>query len=104
MKYLGLKTSTKVLSEEQKIKSKFDMSEKTISDEDECPICYDYLNSGEIKSCPDCKNFVHLQCIKKWLEMRNLTCVLCRSKCWSTFLTENKASSKNTTNSKYIKL
>lgn len=104
MKYLNMKTSANFVSSNEPSKTKFDMSEKTITDEDECPICYDYLNSGEVKSCPDCKNFVHLQCIKKWLEMRNFTCVLCRSKCWSTFLNENKASSKNNTNSKYIKL
>ena len=106
MKYLGLKkstiSSTSILEESKK--TKFDMSEKEISDDDECPICYDYLKSGEVKSCLDCKNFVHLQCIKKWLEMRNTTCVLCRSKCWSTFLTDYKKDNTSSTNSKYLKL
>lgn len=102
MRYLGLKNNNN--NQQSQNKTKFDISEKEITDEDECPICYDYLKVGEIKSCPDCKNFVHLQCIKKWLEMRNTTCVLCRSKCWSTFLNDNKLNSKNNANSKYIKL
>jgi hypothetical protein len=65
----------------------FSKSTKEISEEDECPICYDILLSPEIKindllSCPSCKNFVHPLCMKKWLEY-NKTCVYCRSDVWS---------------------
>jgi hypothetical protein len=75
--------------------SKFDRKEREIGEEDECPICYDYLSCGEIKSCPDCKQYVHLLCIQKWLETKN-TCVLCRSTEWKQFLKGK--------NSEYIQL
>lgn len=104
MKYLDLKNNNNNNNKQTQNKTKFDVSEKEILEDDECPICYDYLKIGEVKSCLDCKNFVHLQCIKKWLEMRNTTCVLCRSKCWSTFLTDYKKDNSLSSNCKYLKL
>ena len=72
---------------------KFDSTDKPINEEDECPICYDYLNVGEVKCCLDCKNYIHTNCMNKWLETKK-TCVLCRSTCWSQLNNENKSESK----------
>lgn len=49
----------------------------------ECPICYDVLvvgnNKSGIESCKVCKNYVHTECIKKWLSSGKNSCVYCRS-------------------------
>lgn len=76
----------------------FDAKVREIGEEDECPICYDLLSSGEVKSCPECHQYVHSACIQKWLETRD-TCVLCRSKEWKRFKKEESGSG-----SQYIKL
>jgi hypothetical protein len=62
----------------------FGNSTKSIDQDDECPICYDILLSQDISkllSCPECKNYVHDGCMKKWLEY-NKSCVYCRSTIW----------------------
>jgi hypothetical protein len=64
---------------------------------DVCPICYEILidedacltTKKHLLSCPDCKNYVHQQCIEKWIEY-NTTCVYCRSSVWFQF--KNKSS------------
>jgi len=95
LKYLSLTSSTKEdtkgeekKEEEKKCCTKFDKNDKEIEEDEECPICFDYLKEGEVKSCPDCKNFVHYACIQKWLTTKD-TCVLCRSTVWKTFLKEH---------------
>ena len=70
--------------EVEKPKDQFSICHKSISEEDECPICYDSLLQGEVKSCPSCYNSIHADCIRKWLETRS-TCVLCRSDVWRLF-------------------
>ncbi len=93
LKYMSLTSSsstevdvvvpTEVKVEEKKC-TKFDKSQRELEEDAECPICFDYLNEGEIKSCPDCHNYVHFACIEKWLQTKE-TCVLCRSSVWKTF-------------------
>jgi hypothetical protein len=76
----------------------FTQSTKELTEEDECPICYDMLLTEEIKlenllSCPTCKNYVHSKCMEKWLEY-NKSCVYCRSEIWSK-LNQKSTSSMN---------
>jgi hypothetical protein len=119
MKYLSIKDGKEEKKEEkmeekvevliEQKKTKFDKSEKELTDEDECPICFDYLKEGEIKSCPDCHNYVHLACIEKWLQTKD-SCILCRSHVLKTFrkdhnLTQvNKKEEKKNKNSDYLQL
>lgn len=65
--------------------SQFDHRTKPFDEKDTCPICCDLYGSiDSVKSCPVCQNYVHLACIKQWL-VHNVTCVFCRSDCWSSF-------------------
>lgn len=57
---------------------------KTMCDDDVCPICYNALPTEELLSCPDCKNYIHNDCMMVWLE-RNKTCVFCRSDVWENY-------------------
>ena len=63
-----------------------------------CSICYEDLidlngangneakkSDEEIVKCPDCKNIFHEDCVKKWLNIGNSTCVYCRSHVWRDF-------------------
>ncbi len=75
------------------VSTKFDIKYKEIIEEDDCPICYDPLINTDVKSCPECHNFIHTNCIKKWLESKQ-TCVLCRSPEWKHFLSINKTNNK----------
>lgn len=93
MKYMNMKDSD---SNSELKTSKFDSSTKELTEDDECPICYDLLISTDVKSCPECKNYVHSACINKWLKVKS-TCVLCRSDCWSSF-------NKKTEEKEYISL
>ena len=57
-------------------------SEKEINADDICIICYDELlddKKSVCKQCPDCKNILHANCIEKWIQMDQKTCVYCRS-------------------------
>ena len=41
--------------------------------DDCCPICFndfDIKNKINILSCPNCKNYVHIECAEIWLEKR----------------------------------
>ncbi len=80
-------------------KTRFEISERELGEEDECPICYDYLKEQKNVSCPTCNQYVHEKCMLKWLETRT-TCVLCRSDTWSTF----KKETNSQVESRYIKL
>ena len=66
---------------------------QNIDQDTDCPICYEQLiTSGwedKVVQCPVCKNPVHTECIQKWLDLGNETCVYCREN-WSNF---NQASS-----------
>jgi hypothetical protein len=93
MKYLSLKSGKTTTS-----KTCFEQFEKELSDDDECPICFDILKDSDIKNCPTCKNYIHTACIQKWLQTKS-TCVLCRSTEWSKYFKTTKDN-----NSEYIKL
>ncbi|KAJ3927023.1 MAG: hypothetical protein NXY57DRAFT_904633 [Lentinula lateritia] len=61
--------------------------------EDDCPICYDKMNAGEVdlkgleeilEWCNECHNAVHKECWTQWRmtkqrQAQSLTCVYCRS-------------------------
>jgi hypothetical protein len=51
---------------------------RLLSDEDECPICYDKLKGTSITACNECGNYVHDRCLERWLAIKS-TCVYCRS-------------------------
>jgi len=117
MKYISLKDGVNIEVEEKKEeekveekKTKFDTSGKEITEEDECPICFDVLLNTDTKSCPDCHNHIHTLCIKKWLTTKQ-NCVLCRSEVWRTYFTDhNEPINKNSKkkgekkNSDYLQL
>jgi len=115
MKYLSLKDGKKeekkeeVVPLEEKKKTKFDKSEKELTEDDECPICFDVLLNTDIKSCPTCHNHIHTQCIKKWLTTKT-NCILCRSDVWKSFFSDHNESkvvnkrNKTESNSDYIQL
>lgn len=67
------------------IKSIFDIT--TSNNNEECPICYDLMNDNLLK-CPNCKNYIHKQCMEKWLELKN-NCVYCRSDIWNKYYQSN---------------
>jgi hypothetical protein len=101
MKYLTLKDGKKEEKKEEKEenkeeikKTKFDKSEKELTEEDECPICFDILLNTDTKSCPTCHNHIHTLCIKKWLTTKT-NCVLCRSDVWKSFFVDHNESIKS---------
>ena len=51
---------------------------------DICGICCDTFNNTNVINCPECKNYVHKECIEIWL-IRNKTCVYCRSNIFSNY-------------------
>lgn len=64
---------------------------RAIGEDDACPICYEELlppegaaPTAELLSCPACKNYVHDECMRVWLERKD-TCVMCRSDVWRAF-------------------
>jgi hypothetical protein len=58
------------------------LEEDKIDIKDECPICYLELgNDNNILKCPECKNYLHEECVQKWL-LYNKSCVFCRSEIW----------------------
>lgn len=60
---------------------------ENIEKEEMCPICFLDINGNEEKivKCPECRNILHLECMEKWLEMGNKTCVYCRSNVWQNY-------------------
>lgn len=70
-------------------KTLFNVS-KEIDIQDDCPICYDILETKKnCVQCPVCNNVLHLQCINKWLNTGNTNCPYCRSNSWENFNTDN---------------
>lgn len=56
---------------------------------DDCPICFGEFDlSTTMAVCPECRNILHLECIKKWIGMGKSTCVYCRSKVWKEYRKE----------------
>ena len=58
---------------------------ESVDQKEMCPICYLDMGDEEIVKCPECKNVIHLECMEKWLEMGNKTCVYCRSDVWENY-------------------
>lgn len=62
---------------------------KPISEDDECPICYDTIIGADkdaIVGCPTCNNGFHRKCMDKWLQTSaHKNCVYCRSSVWSAY-------------------
>lgn len=56
--------------------------------EEDCPICYDKLESNILK-CPSCKNSMHKNCMELWLNSGQDTCPYCRSKVWTNYLNKD---------------
>ena len=83
-----------------KNKTDFNKSNREIEEDDDCPICFDILNYDKSKlvSCPKCKNYIHVNCMKKWLK-KHTTCVYCRHDVW-----KNYGKEKVGPYDKYIKL
>lgn len=54
--------------------------EVDIDDDCECPICFEEMKSRKesIEKCTTCKNYLHSDCLKRWLR-QSKTCVYCRS-------------------------
>ena len=44
---------------------------------DECPVCYEGLDTASTRCCASCKHGFHAPCIHTWLAQRN-TCPICR--------------------------
>jgi len=54
-----------------------------------CGICFNELNLDEIMAiCPTCHNIIHLNCMRKWMNMGKDTCVYCRSSIWKNYKKE----------------
>jgi hypothetical protein len=51
---------------------------RALDDSQECPICFGILKGTEITACRECGNYVHDDCLKRWLAIKS-TCVYCRS-------------------------
>jgi hypothetical protein len=65
-------------------KEMFYKSDKDITCEDLCPVCFDDINTSQKVSCPKCKNYVHEKCMKTWL-VKTASCVYCRDPIWDRF-------------------
>ena len=70
------------------INKEFLTNTKDYDPSDTCPICYECLNEpNELISCPQCKNYLHKDCMDIWLETKN-TCVFCRSYEWRNYVAD----------------
>ena len=85
-----------------KFKYTGDLSEK--GEHEVCVICFNELKLDQLMvMCPECRNIIHIDCMKKWLNMGKTTCVYCRSSIWNEYKKEEKKEKYNT-NSKYKSL
>ncbi|AYV79138.1 MAG: hypothetical protein Faunusvirus3_18 [Faunusvirus sp.] len=71
-------------------------NDKSIDAADECSICFNNFESDKslLLSCPTCYNYIHKNCMLKWLESQS-TCLFCRSDVWMKYGTENKSVDNN---------
>ena len=54
--------------------------------DDLCSICFmDFEENEELIKCPECKKVLHKECMEKWLDVGNITCVYCRSEVWKDY-------------------
>lgn len=55
--------------------------------EAQCPICLLGFEGEETEhlECPECKNYLHKDCMEQWLTSGHQTCVYCRSECWKDY-------------------
>lgn len=67
------------------INSNFEKNIRKLNKEDSCPICYDIFGDKELVSCPDCKGYIHKECMCIWLKTSK-TCVCCRSNKFSNYI------------------
>lgn len=64
-----------------------DLSEKQESEM--CGICFNELKLDTLMAiCPTCRNIIHLNCMRKWMNMGKDTCVYCRSSIWKNYKKE----------------
>ena len=68
-------------------------TEKKLSTDELCPICYDESET-ECLECPKCKKIFHKQCMEKWLDV-NKSCVYCRSDIWESYCNDMCGEYKN---------
>ena len=50
---------------------------KLFADTEICPVCFEKLNETSVIKCSNCNNYVHVDCLEKWLSNNN-SCILCR--------------------------
>ena len=64
-----------------------DLSEK--QETEMCGICFNELKLDTLMAvCPTCRNILHLNCMRKWMNMGKDTCVYCRSSIWKNYKKE----------------
>lgn len=90
LKYGSEFTSEELTKRYQNIISKLknsafeDVDKSRISDD--CPICFDTFDESDLSkivACPICKNVIHTECMKRWIQSgSNKSCVYCRSDIW----------------------
>jgi hypothetical protein len=80
------RTGKRKFSEIEIDQSKFhDFKRFKASEPEMCSICHINMTDKEVLvSCPDCKKFLHKDCINKWL-IHQQTCPCCRSGSWKDF-------------------
>jgi hypothetical protein len=68
------------------VNKQFTSKTKEFNENDTCPICLEEFGSDSenIVSCPQCKNYVHRECVQIWIS-RSPNCVYCRSDSWSKY-------------------
>lgn len=66
------------------VNSEFKENTYNLNKQENCPICLNAFNEDRVLSCPNCKQHIHRDCMKMWLEY-NDTCIFCRSKIWRDF-------------------
>jgi hypothetical protein len=63
----------------------YDFKRFKASEPEMCSICHINMTNKEVLvSCPDCKKFLHKDCMQKWL-LHQQTCPCCRSDSWKDF-------------------
>jgi len=96
----------KMSTKEQPIKEE-EIPQKSIDEEsDECVICYLELTNDNKISSECCKNFIHSDCLYKWVVGQDNTCPFCRhvftQQFKSNLITNHKKNTISSTNDKQI--
>jgi hypothetical protein len=83
----------KTVGEEEQVEEKVEIA--VVNDrvpEGECPICFESITTSEaLDSCAGCRNYIHKDCLKKWLAVKQ-TCCYCRAP-WRSFGASETATS-----------